>query len=65
MINPVSIGVPDGASAAPAATTYSPRPAQQAPTASTPEDTVDFSKQALAGAVVDAQLSGGLNVPNS
>jgi hypothetical protein len=48
----------------PEVSTPSPRPTQ-APVAQGGGDTVNFSAQALAGAIVDAQLSGALTVPQA
>ena len=57
LINPISY-----APQLPEVSTPSPRPAQ-APIAPVRGDTVNFSAQALATAVVDAQVSGAIVMP--
>ena len=60
MINSVSYAAPQF----PEVPTPSARPAQS-PAAAIHGDTVNFSAQALASAIVDAQLSGALDVPQA
>jgi hypothetical protein len=59
LINPVSY-----APRLPEVTTPTPKPAQT-PVAPVRGDTVNFSAQALATAVVDAQMSGAIEVPQA
>jgi len=60
MINPVSYAAPQ----LPELAAPTSRPAQT-PDAPVQGDTVNFSAQALATAVVDAQVSGTLDVPQA
>jgi hypothetical protein len=60
MINSVSYATPQ----LPGVSTPSSRPSQS-PVAPAHGDTVNFSAQALATAIVDAQVSGALDVPQA
>ena len=60
MVNFVSYAAPQF----PEVPTASPRPAQS-PVAPVHGDTVNFSAQALATAIVNAQVSGALDVPQA